>query len=44
VVSQTERLIYDHISRAPIGMCPEALASELAVVIGPHVPEREDDQ
>jgi hypothetical protein len=43
VVSQTERLIYDHISRAPIGMCPEALASELAVVIG-YVPEREETE
>lgn len=41
-MTSTECLIYDHISRTPIGMCPEALASELAVVVG-YVPEQESE-
>ncbi len=42
-VTSTERLIYEHLRCTPIGMCPEALASELAVVLG-YVPEREEAQ
>ena len=35
-MTSTQRLIYEHLRCTPIGMCPEALASELAVVIGPQ--------
>lgn len=41
-MTSTERLIYEHLRCTPIGMCHEALASELAVVVG-YVPEQESE-
>jgi hypothetical protein len=43
VVSQTERLIYEHLRCVPIGMLEDELAHELAVLISPYLPEQESE-
>jgi hypothetical protein len=41
-MTSTERLIYEHLRCVPIGMLDDELAHELAVLIGPYLPEQDE--
>lgn len=36
-MTSTERAIYEHLRLLPVGMCPEAMAHELWMVVGPTI-------
>jgi hypothetical protein len=44
VVTSAQRLIYEHLRCTPVGMDDNALAYELAALIGPSVDDDEEGQ
>ena len=44
MVTDTQRLIYEYLRCIPVGMDDNALAYELAVLIGPHMDDDKEGQ